>query len=72
METTLTGFGNMMRDFFHMATWMEPFGGIRNRNETNFLKIGRYFIGHGGLYMHHLLVYLLLEFQKVVVSKKSY
>ncbi|KPG86812.1 BCCT family transporter [Staphylococcus hominis] len=36
METTLTGFGNMMRDFFHMATWMEPFGGIRNRNETNF------------------------------------
>lgn len=72
METTLTGFGNMMRDFFHMATWMEPFGGIRNRKETNFLKIGRYFIGHGGLYTHHLLVYLLLEFQKVVVSKKSY
>lgn len=36
METTLTGFGNMMRDFFHMATWMEPFGGIRNRKETNF------------------------------------
>ena len=36
METALTGFGNMMRDFFHMATWMEPFGGIRNRKETNF------------------------------------
>ena len=36
METTLTGFGNMMRDFFHMATWMEPYGGIRNRKETNF------------------------------------
>lgn len=36
METTLTGFGNMMRDFFHMATWMEPFGGIKNRKETNF------------------------------------
>lgn len=36
METTLTGFGNMMRDFFHMATWMERFGGIRNRKETNF------------------------------------
>ena len=36
METTLTGFGNMMRDFFHMATWMEPFGGINHRKETNF------------------------------------
>ena len=29
-------FGNMLRDFFHMATWMEPFGGIKGRKETNF------------------------------------
>ena len=29
METTVTGFGNMIKDFFHMATWMEPFGGIK-------------------------------------------
>lgn len=36
METTITGFGNMLRDFFHMATWMEPFGGIKGRKETNF------------------------------------
>ncbi|HCY6078464.1 TPA: BCCT family transporter [Staphylococcus aureus] len=31
METTVTGFGNMLRDFFHMATWLEPFGGIKGR-----------------------------------------
>ena len=36
METTVTGFGNMIKDFFHMATWMEPFGGIKGRKETNF------------------------------------
>ncbi|PZL02364.1 choline transporter [Staphylococcus aureus] len=36
METTVTGFGNMWRDFFHMATWLEPFGGIKGRKETNF------------------------------------
>ncbi|MEI1964959.1 BCCT family transporter [Staphylococcus aureus] len=36
METTVTGFGNMLRDFFHMATWLEPFGGIKGRKETNF------------------------------------
>ncbi|MCE5090348.1 BCCT family transporter [Staphylococcus devriesei] len=36
METTITGFGNMLRDFFHMATWVEPFGGIKGRKETNF------------------------------------
>ena len=36
METTVTGFGNMLRDFFHMATWMEPFGGIHGRKETHF------------------------------------
>ena len=36
METTITSFGNMLRDFFHMATWMEPFGGIKGRKETNF------------------------------------
>ncbi|HDJ7520174.1 BCCT family transporter [Staphylococcus aureus] len=36
METTVTGFGNMLRGFFHMATWLEPFGGIKGRKETNF------------------------------------
>ena len=36
METTITSFGNMLRDFFHMATLMEPFGGIKGRKETNF------------------------------------
>lgn len=36
METTVTGLGNMMRDFFHMATWVEPFGGIGHRKETHF------------------------------------
>lgn len=36
METTITGFGNMLRDFFHMATWVEPFGGIKGRKKTNF------------------------------------
>lgn len=36
METTMTGFGNMLRDFFHMATWLEPFGDIGGRPETNF------------------------------------
>lgn len=38
METTITSFGNMLRDFFHMATWMEPFGGIKGRKETNFTQ----------------------------------
>ncbi len=33
METTVTGFGNMLRDFFHMATWLEPFGGIKGRKK---------------------------------------
>ena len=41
-------FGNMLRDFFHMATWMEPFGGIHGRKETHFLKIGQFSIGLGG------------------------
>ncbi|MCU5745424.1 BCCT family transporter [Staphylococcus sp. SQ8-PEA] len=36
METTVTSIGNMLRDFFHMATWLEPFGGIQGRKETNF------------------------------------
>ncbi|MGK9045393.1 BCCT family transporter [Mammaliicoccus vitulinus] len=36
METTVTGFGNMLKNFFQMATWLEPFGGIGNREETNF------------------------------------
>lgn len=36
METTVTGFGNMLKNFFQMATWLEPFGGIGNRKETNF------------------------------------
>ena len=36
METTVTGFGNMLKNFFQMATWLEPFGGIDGRKETNF------------------------------------
>lgn len=36
MESTVTGFGNMMKNFFQMATWLEPFGGIGGRKETNF------------------------------------
>ncbi|MCG3402184.1 BCCT family transporter [Staphylococcus massiliensis] len=36
METTVTGLGNMLKNFFHMATWLEPFGGIDGRKETNF------------------------------------
>lgn len=36
METTVTGFGNMLKNFFQMATWLEPFGGIGGREETNF------------------------------------
>ena len=55
-------YGNWMEDLVELETVMKQIS----------LKIGLYFIGHGGLYMHHLLVYLLLEFQKVVVSKKSY
>lgn len=65
METTITGFGNMLRDFFHMATWMEPFGGIKGRKETNFPQDWTIFIGHGGLFTHHLLDCLLRGFLKV-------
>jgi len=36
METTITGMGNMLKNFFQMATWIEPFGGIDGRKETNF------------------------------------
>lgn len=36
METTVTSFGNMLKNFFQMATWLEPFGGIGGREETNF------------------------------------
>ncbi|MBI5974409.1 BCCT family transporter [Staphylococcus canis] len=36
METTVTGFGNMLKNFFQMATWLEPFGGLGNREETGF------------------------------------
>ncbi|WP_256083369.1 BCCT family transporter, partial [Staphylococcus aureus] len=35
-ETTVKGVGNMLRDFFHMVTWLELFGGIKGRKETNF------------------------------------
>ena len=72
METTVTGFGNMIKDFFHMATWMEPFGGIKGRKETNFLKIGQYSIGHGGSFMHRLLDCLSRVSQKDVHLKKLY
>ena len=65
METTITGFGNMLRDFFHMATWMEPFGGIKDVKKRISLKIGRFSIGHGGLFTHHLLDSLLRGFLKV-------
>ncbi|MDU0462599.1 BCCT family transporter [Staphylococcus ureilyticus] len=36
METSITGMGNMIKNFFQMATWIEPFGGIGGRKETNF------------------------------------
>ena len=36
METTVTGLGGMLKNFFQMATWLEPFGGIKGREETNF------------------------------------
>ncbi|MBO3065215.1 BCCT family transporter [Staphylococcus shinii] len=36
METTITGMGNMFKNFFQMATWIEPFGGIGGREETMF------------------------------------
>lgn len=36
METSITGMGNMIKNFFQMATWIEPFGGIGDRKETNF------------------------------------
>ena len=31
METSITGMGNMIKNFFQMATWIEPFGGIGGR-----------------------------------------
>ncbi|RIP37079.1 BCCT family transporter [Staphylococcus gallinarum] len=36
MEATVTGFGDMLKNFFQMATWLEPFGGIGGRKDTNF------------------------------------
>ena len=36
METTVTSFGDMLKNFFQMATWLEPFGGIGGRKDTNF------------------------------------
>jgi len=36
METTVSGLGNMLKNFFRMATWLEPFGGVGDRKETNF------------------------------------
>lgn len=36
METTVTSVGDLLKNFFHMATWLEPFGGIGGRKETNF------------------------------------
>lgn len=36
METSITGMGNMIKNFFQMATWIEPFGGIGGRKRTNF------------------------------------
>ncbi len=36
METTVTGFGNMLRDFSIWQHGSEPFGGIKGRKETNF------------------------------------
>ncbi|WP_145115531.1 BCCT family transporter [Staphylococcus argensis] len=36
METTVTSVGDLLKNFFHMATWLEPFGGIDGRKETNF------------------------------------
>lgn len=36
METTLSSVGLMFRDFFRMATWLEPFGGLGNISKDNF------------------------------------
>ncbi|AQL55757.1 BCCT family transporter [Abyssicoccus albus] len=36
METTLSSIGLIFRDFFKMATWLEPFGGYNDIEETGF------------------------------------
>ncbi len=36
METTVSSLGLMFKDFFRMATWLEPFGGFNNIEETSF------------------------------------
>ncbi|AQL55468.1 BCCT family transporter [Abyssicoccus albus] len=36
METTLSSLGLIFRDFFRMATWLEPFGGYNGIEETKF------------------------------------
>ncbi|MFB9860972.1 BCCT family transporter [Salinicoccus siamensis] len=36
METTVSSVGLMMKDFFRMATWLEPFGGFKGIETTDF------------------------------------
>ncbi len=36
METTVSSVGLMIKDFFRMATWLEPFGGYNDVPETSF------------------------------------
>ncbi|WP_020007972.1 BCCT family transporter [Salinicoccus albus] len=36
METTVSSVGLLIKDFFRMATWLEPFGGQGNIPETSF------------------------------------
>ncbi|WP_411842388.1 BCCT family transporter [Salinicoccus sp. HZC-1] len=36
METTVSSVGLMLKDFFRMATWLEPFGGFDEIPETSF------------------------------------
>lgn len=36
METTVSSVGLMFKDFFRMATWLEPFGGLSDIPETSF------------------------------------
>lgn len=36
METTVSSVGLIFKDFFRMATWLEPFGGLSDIPETSF------------------------------------
>lgn len=36
LETTVSSVGLMLKDFFRMATWLEPFGGMGKIPETSF------------------------------------